>query len=473
MKNIKIFGIIILTEFFSLNSIYSITVNKVEVIKRLRPSVVTIKLEAEKIGVKDWEQKIEAKSGTGTIIKPNGYIVTNYHVVDLSEWECDNGVKMKLNKIKVILNDNREFNAQIIGMDKATDLALIKIDADNLKPVTFIQNSDTVEVGQEAIAIGNPFELAGTVTSGMVSAVHRQLPSGGYCQFEDFIQIDTPVNPGNSGGPAIDTDGNLIGIVTAKIPSYFSEGISFVIPSNIVKQRIELLFTKKEIEDVWLGIWIENEMSSLVVKYFVDENLSKTSGLKSGDVILKINDEEINGIYNIQQKLWKIGLNVPVKLTILRDGVKYTFSVNTTKRPKVPTLKAEQVFKVWGAGFDTSNKVKLVIKDIDRYNYVQNSITFYSIKVGSYLEGKMGFELNDEIDGITKLTNRKDINERYKTAILGTSDDIITDVSSFRNSFQGAVRENYLCCIMKITNHKLDSSHICLIWQKLPGNSFI
>ncbi len=233
-------------------------------------------------------------SGSGVIIKENGYIITNNHVVQ----EAD--------KIEVTLNDNRIFDAVIVGKDPTTDLALIKIEAENL-PTAVFGNSDDVQIGEWVLAVGNPFNLTSTVTAGIVSAKGRNINIlGGGTAIESFIQTDAAVNRGNSGGALVNSNGELIGINAAIASSTGTfEGYSFAIPSNIAKKVMEDLLEFGEIQRGFLGIEITELNSRQAEELGLDEfrgayihsiqsgGAADEAGLKQGDLITGVDDTEI------------------------------------------------------------------------------------------------------------------------------------------------------------------------------------
>lgn len=237
----------------------------------------------------------KASSGSGVIISPNGYIVTNEHVI------------RDVKYINVTVNDNRKFAADVIGIDKSTDLALLKIEAENLPYATF-GDSDALQVGNWVLAVGNPFRLFSTVTAGIVSAKSRNINMlANNSGIESYIQTDAAVNPGNSGGALITPKGELVGINAAIMATDGKfEGYSFAIPSNLAKKIIDDLKTYGAVQRGWMGITIKdikqeqaNELGLKEVKgiYVLQVNKDEAAdeaGIKSGDVILKVNDIDLN-----------------------------------------------------------------------------------------------------------------------------------------------------------------------------------
>ncbi|MGD2030705.1 MAG: Do family serine endopeptidase, partial [Desulfobacterales bacterium] len=265
--------------------------------------------------------------GSGFIISKDGYIVTNNHVVEDAE------------KIEVILKDEKEFDAEIVGRDANTDLALIKIKTDRDLPVLPFGDSDALKVGQWVVAIGNPFGLEHTVTAGIVSAKGRVIGSGPY---DDFIQTDASINPGNSGGPLIDMHGKVVGINTAIIAG--GSGIGFAIPINLVKNIVDQLKSTGEVTRGWLGVGIQ-DISKQVAEYYgikskkgvlVTEvfpgDPADIAGIKPQDIILSINGKEVATAREITGMIANTGVGETVKVKVLRNGKTRTFKVKIAKR---------------------------------------------------------------------------------------------------------------------------------------------
>lgn len=242
-------------------------------------------------------QQEQQGSGSGVIISNDGYIVTNNHVVEGAD------------EIKVNLFDNREFKAKLIGTDPSTDLSVIKIDAKDLQFLTF-GNSDNVQVGQWVLAVGNPFNLASTVTAGIVSAKTRNInilrEKAGNLAIESFIQTDAAVNPGNSGGALVDLNGNLIGINSAiATPTGSYAGYSFAIPANLVNKIVRDMIDFGVVQRGFLGVNIREiddelakdlKLSKIQGAYIAEvnkESAAEAGGVKRGDVIMKVGDAEI------------------------------------------------------------------------------------------------------------------------------------------------------------------------------------
>ncbi len=259
--------------------------------------------------------------GSGVVISPDGYIVTNNHVVEGAS------------KIEVTFNDKHKRTATIIGNDPSTDLALIKVDAQDLEYLTFA-DSDEVRVGEWVLAVGNPFNLTSTVTAGIVSAKARNINIlGDGSTIESFIQTDAAINPGNSGGALVDMDGNLIGInaaIASRTGSY--EGYSFAIPSNIVKKVVEDFLQYGALQRAYLGVSIVEiteelaeekgitEMSGVYIMAVEERGGAKAAGIKEDDVILSINGISVNSNSQLIGVVSQYRPGDKVKVKIQRRG---------------------------------------------------------------------------------------------------------------------------------------------------------
>jgi len=269
--------------------------------------------------------------GSGVIVTKDGYILTNNHVVDNAE------------EVKVTLQDGREFTAKVIGRDPKSDVAVIKIDAKDL-PVVPMADSDKVEVGDIVLAIGNPFGVGQTVTTGIVSATGRG--NLGIEDYEDFIQTDAAINPGNSGGALVDVEGRLIGINTAIFSRTGGNmGIGFAIPSDLARNVMESLIKYGHVTRGYLGVMIQDVTPALAKEFklkeptgaLVGEVMPKgpaaKAGLKDGDVVLDYNGKKVTDSRHLKLAVGetKPGTTVPVE--ILRDGASKTVEVTMQQLP--------------------------------------------------------------------------------------------------------------------------------------------
>ena len=260
-------------------------------------------------------------SGSGVIITEDGYIVTNNHVIEGAT------------NIEVTLNSNQTYKATLVGADPATDVALLKIEANGLPTIPF-GDSDKLRLGEWVIAIGSPYDLRSTITAGIVSAKGRSMPNyTGEFKIESFIQTDAAVNPGNSGGALVDKNGNLVGINTAIISQTGSySGYSFAVPANVVKKIVYDLMDFGSVKRAVLGITMqpvddkiakELKLSSLNGVYIVEVSKSGAAdqaGVKVGDVLIAIDSTKITTPSSVQEAVSRFSPGDKAKLTVIRDG---------------------------------------------------------------------------------------------------------------------------------------------------------
>jgi serine protease Do len=264
------------------------------------------------------QQRRTMGEGSGFIISSDGYIVTNNHVAG------------NASKITVTLSDGTDYQATLKGADEKTDLALIKIESPEPLPYVAFGNSDTVRPGQKVIAVGNPFGLGGTVTAGIVSATGREIGSGPY---DDFLQIDAPINRGNSGGPTFNLKGEVIGVNTAIFsPSGGSIGIGFAIASNQVKQVIDDLRDDGKVERGWLGVAIQGVDEDLakalrldkprgaLVSRVEDGSPAQKAGVRRGDVVLDFNGKPIERVGELSRAVAGVDAGTRAEIVVWRDG---------------------------------------------------------------------------------------------------------------------------------------------------------
>ncbi|MBN1597624.1 MAG: Do family serine endopeptidase [Bacteroidales bacterium] len=306
--------------------------------------------------------------GSGVIISDEGYIVTNNHVVEGSD------------KVYVTLNDKREFSAKVIGTDPSTDLALLKVDAEGLHYIPW-GNSDSLQVGEWVLAVGNPFNLTSTVTAGIVSAKAKNI---GIIQdqyrMESFIQTDAAVNRGNSGGALVDINGNLVGINTAIIsPSGGYAGISFAVPVAIVAKVVKDLKEFGVVQRAILGVSIQDitaelakekdldKIEGVYIASVRDDGAAKAAGIKEGDVIISINGVNVNSSGELQEQVSRYRPNDIVTVVVKRDGKMKQFEVTLRNlQGKTSYVSADSFDSILGARFEEvsgSEKTKLGIKN--------------------------------------------------------------------------------------------------------------
>ncbi|MEM6696873.1 MAG: trypsin-like peptidase domain-containing protein [Bacteroidota bacterium] len=273
-----------------------------------------------------FEDQFGPKQGTGSgvIYSSDGYIITNNHVIDFAD------------EITVTLNDNRQFKATVVGTYPEADLAVLEIEAEGL-PTLELSNSDVAEIGEWVLAVGNPFNLNSTVTAGIISAKGRSIDAIRSRQangIESFIQTDAAVNPGNSGGALVDSEGKLLGINTAIATRTGSfAGYSFAIPINLVKRIVDDLIENGEFERVMLGVSVFEVDSDyadefdltftqgLVVKELVDGGAAQYSGVQENDIIVAVNDREVTTFPELQEVISTMRNGDVVQLRVFRDGL--------------------------------------------------------------------------------------------------------------------------------------------------------
>jgi serine protease Do len=286
--------------------------------------------------------------GSGFFISADGFAVTNNHVVEKAE------------SVEVTTDDGTIHTAKVIGTDSRTDLALIKVEGGSFPYVNLA--GAPPRIGDWVIAVGNPFGLGGTVTAGIVSARGRDIGAGAY---DDFIQIDAPVNKGNSGGPTFDTEGNVIGVNTAIFsPSGGSVGIAFAIPSDTVKSVITQLKDKGTVTRGWIGVQIQpvtpdiaeslglKKVTGALVAEPQPDGPAKKAGIEAGDVITAVNGEEVKDARDLAKKIGALPPKANVKLTVLQKGAEKTVNLALGELPNSKEAKASP-------GKDDSNGVDL------------------------------------------------------------------------------------------------------------------
>ena len=279
-------------------------------------------------GLRRSQPRISRGFGSGVILSDDGYIVTNNHVIEDAQ------------KIKVILNDKREFEAKVIGTDPSTDIALLKIDANDLPYLTY-GDSNVLKLGEWVLAVGNPFNLTSTVTAGIISARARNLGiNDDQLAIESYIQTDAAVNPGNSGGALVNQQGNLVGInaaIATQTGSY--TGYSFAVPVSIVKKVVADLKEFGEVQRALLGVNIDDinadrakelnldKVEGVIVLGVTDDGAAIDAGIKEGDVIVSIQGELVKTTAELQEKVSQYRPGDDVKIVVIRDNKEKQFTV--------------------------------------------------------------------------------------------------------------------------------------------------
>jgi serine protease Do len=330
----------------------------------------------------------QQSAGSGVIISADGYIISNNHVVEGAD------------KVEVILNDKRTYEAKVIGTDPTTDLSLLKIEENGLVFVDY-GNSDNIKIGEWVLAVGNPFNLTSTVTAGIVSAKARNI---GILRekygIESFIQTDAAVNPGNSGGALVNLNGELVGINTAiATPTGTFAGYSFAIPVTLVKKVIEDIMKFGEVQRALLGINIrdvDNEiakdknlksMRGIYVADFSDEqSAAKAAGIEKEDIITEIDGIEVSGTSELMEQVARKRPGDKIKVKVLRDGKDKTFDVtlrNKMGNTKVVKKDSQEIIKTLGASFQN-------LSDSDKKKYdVLEGVKVTEVEKGNFKNAGM------------------------------------------------------------------------------------
>jgi serine protease Do len=288
-------------------------------------------------------ERTRVSLGSGVIVSKEGHILTNSHVVAGADI------------IKVTLNDKQEFDAKVVGTDKATDVAVIKIDAKDL-PAARLGNSDELQVGEWVLAIGNPFRLSHTVTAGIISATGRS--DVRIAEYEDFIQTDAAINPGNSGGPLVNIDGEVIGINTAIATSTGvpgNVGVGFAIPINMALNVMEQLIDKGQVVRGWLGVSLQDVTTDIAEKYGLDEpggalivstsGPARKAGLEPGDLIIEFDGKTVRDVVHLKTIVAAIKPGDTIKVKVIRDNKEKSFSVKLAERTEkaIAELTGEEI----------------------------------------------------------------------------------------------------------------------------------
>ncbi len=332
--------------------------------------------------------------GSGFIIDPSGYIVTNNHVIANAD------------KIRVTFQDGSKRAAKLVGRDPKTDLALLKVETDHKLPFVSWGNSDAAQIGDWVLAVGDPFGLGGTVSSGIISARGRDIGAGPY---DNFLQIDAAINRGNSGGPAFNLEGQVIGINTAIYsPNGGSVGIAFAIPSNSAKPIIEQLKEHGKVTRSWIGVDVQGVTDAIaksldlpkaagaLVTDVMHDGPAAKAGIKQGDVILSFNGHDIAEMRDLPNIVANTPIGTTAKITLWRRDHRETLDVTTAELPSSPLLAengGESTMGVTFAPLTASRRKSLgVEKDV-------NGVVVAAIAPDSPLAG-LGLERGDVIESI-------------------------------------------------------------------------
>jgi serine protease Do len=353
------------------------------------------------------KDRIEKSLGSGVVISEDGYILTSNHVIDGAT------------KIRVSFSDEVEYEAKIIGQDKKTDVALIKIDKSGLEYLK-LGDSAALRIGDQVMAVGNPFGVGQTVTVGIVSALGRSI---GLIDYEEFIQTDASINPGNSGGALVDMDGELVGINTAMLSrSGGSQGVGFAIPVNMASKIMGMLKEDGKVTRAWLGVSPQEISSAMadalgmekprgvMLASVTEDTPAEKAGLKEGDIILSADGKEMNSVSLLRNYISLCGVGHKAKLIIMRDGKEKKVTVTLGEFPDSLTENTQSENE------DTLDSIEGVTVKVLTDNYRQQ------------------LKLEEDIEGLVVVEVAQDSNAAHQGLRKG---DVITEVNQIRvNSFK-------------------------------------
>ena len=358
--------------------------------------------------------------GSGFVISGDGYIVTNNHVVK-------NATDIQIN-----FTNGLKLEAKLIAADEATDLALLKVESNEMLPFLNFGDSDTARVGNWVMAIGNPMGLGGTVTAGIVSARGRML--GG--RYDDFIQTDASINRGNSGGPLFDMEGSVIGVNSAIIsPSGGSIGIGFAIPSNLVKNIINQLKTNGEIQRAWLGVRIQevsdeiaqsvglNKTYGALVQGLTADSPALKDGIKEGDIIIEFNGKEVESVKTLPRLVAEAEIGEPAKVLVWRNEQSMMLIVNLGKQPSLEELASIE-----------SNDSSIFIKELGIKIKTLSDNDKERLKVSPELKGVIITELNQDSFLIRQNISSDDIIIEIQNRKIASSADALKVIEEVINT---------------------------------------
>ena len=384
---------------------------------------------------KKWKER---SLGSGVIVSPDGYILTNTHVVE------------KADEIMVTLSDQQNFKGKIIGSDPKTDIAVIKISAQDLPTIKW-GNSDKIQVGEFVLAFGNPYSLSNTVTMGIVSAVGRA--NVGIADYEDFIQTDAAINPGNSGGPLVNIKGELIGINTAifsRTGGY--QGIGFAVPSNMAQSVMSQLINKGKVTRGWLGITIQNFTPELAKEFGLNKSTgalvteilkgspAEKAGIKRGDIITEVDDKPVKNVETLRNIIAQSKVGSRIQLKVIRDGNASLFTVTITELPQeisqnVPGEPDEKLPAEENAlaGFSVMNLTQEIAKQLD-ISKDEKGVVIVRVEPYSAAE-EAGLKKGDVIQEINKksIKNIQDFN--YIISKVRKGDTLLLFINRGGNRF--------------------------------------
>ena len=354
-------------------------------------------------------ERKQAGLGSGVIVDRDGYVLTNNHVIKDAD------------EIRVRLSDKREFKGKVVGADPKTDLAVVKIDSDHLPTIKW-GDSDRLKVGEMVIAIGNPFGLSQTVTSGIVSATGRA--NVGIADYEDFIQTDAPINPGNSGGALVNVRGELVGINTAIFSTSGGyQGIGFAIPASMAKVVMDNLVHKGKVIRGWLGVSVQpvtpdlaqqfglKEEKGVLVGDVTENSPAEKSGLQRGDVIVEYEGKEVNDPSSLRNLVAGTPPDKEIAMKLLRDGKPRTLNVTITELP----AEKQQL----SGNFDnllTGVHVQDITPEVRRDLAIPKRIA--GVVITAIEEGSGAGQFLEKKDVIMEVNRKKILNEKEYESVV-------------------------------------------------------
>jgi len=375
------------------------------VLAKATPAVVSIQVEPRG-RANPWMNS--GSAGSGVIVDARkGHVVTNHHVID------------RAGKVTVTLKDRRSFDAELIGSDPATDIALLQIEPDDLQALP-LGDSDELAVGDLVVAIGNPFGLGQTATSGIVSALGRS----GFSRegYEDFIQTDAAINRGNSGGALVDLNGQLVGINSLIVsPSGVSAGLGFAVPANIVRNVTRQLEEFGDVRRARLGVYMDpvtpdvvpllglDSAQGVIVKSIVEGSPAEDAGIEPGDVIVSIDDEAIVDSRDLWNRIGLAAIGDDVEVVVVRDGKRKTVQA---------TLGAGE----WNAAPRATSNARLAgaqVRDLSREHRLYGRVD--GVEVAEVEQGSPAFQLGLESGDVIVAVNRRAVGSvgEFEAAIEG------------------------------------------------------
>jgi len=385
-------------------------------------------------------ERREHSLGSGVIVNSNGYILTNSHVVTGAT------------NVKVALSDRREMPGKIIGIDPGTDIAVIKIDTDHLSVLPF-GDSSKVEVGDIALALGNPFGLGRTVTMGIVSATGRG--GLGIEDYEDFIQTDASINPGNSGGALINVRGELIGVNTAILsPSGGSLGIGFAVPSNMVRTVMDQIVKTGKVTRGYIGVSVQDITPELAAAMKIGQTRgaligdvdpdgpAARSGLQSGDVIVEANGKAIEDSRTLRLVVGSMAPGTQLSLRVLRNGEPRNVTVKLDELPVKETASAEPPTRQKGSSPEaTQYRLGIAVVDLtpEIAQHLKVPDNVKGVVIGDVAQGSAAAEAGLQLGDVVQEVNRKPIR----------------NVADFRSQLAAARGSNPILLLVNREGHTL------------------